>query len=57
MKGPLFQAYLLKWSPTPFLLTLRGPNSAAAPYPTEEHPGPSKLQFHKIIKYTTPLND
>lgn len=39
-RKPLFQEYLLKWRPTPFFLTLRGPSSAAAPYPIDEQPGP-----------------
>lgn len=39
---PLFQANLLNLSPVPFFFTFRGPNSTAAPYPMEEHPGPEK---------------
>lgn len=32
---------MLEDSPSPFLLTKRGPISTTAPYPMEEHPGPS----------------
>ena len=40
-QGPLFHANLLNSSPAPWLVTLSGPNSEAAPYPTDEQPGPA----------------
>ena len=41
VQAPLFHANLLNSSPAPCLVTLRGPNSEAAPYPIDEQPGPA----------------
>lgn len=47
---PLFQAYLLNLSVGPSF-TKNGPISCAAPDPTEEHPGPAKLNLRMNIQF------
>jgi hypothetical protein len=46
MVAPLFHANLLNSSPAANVLTLRGPSSEAAPYPTDEQPGPAIMYMH-----------
>jgi len=46
---PSFQAYWFRYSVLPSELTLKGPSSSKAPYPSEEQPGPVSYK-HYVVK-------
>jgi len=49
---PSFQAYWLRYSVFPSELTLKGPSSSKAPYPSEEQPGPVCFKYYVVrIKF------
>jgi len=46
--SPSFQAYGLRYSVLPSELTLKGPSSSKAPYPSEEQPGPVSFKHYDV---------